>query len=153
MGKSRFRPHISETDFDETWNLKLFPTPCPWFWSDDVGGLGECTIRFLSLSFYFSLFVTRSSQCGPISTLIVVVFLYVTWRVSAQVCACWGFRWYASIYESNLQPTSPQKRAWIGIFQVKVENIKIGILLKQAKLQWWNTCVRWHIGWSGWIAL
>ena len=56
--------------------------------------------------------------------------LYVIRRVSAQGCAFWGSRSYCSPFWGQNPPITPILWAWIGIFKINVQNIKICILPK-----------------------
>ena len=56
--------------------------------------------------------------------------LYVIRRVSAQGCAFWGSRLYCFPFWGQNPPKTPILGAWIGIFKLNVQNIKICILSK-----------------------
>ena len=56
--------------------------------------------------------------------------LYVIRRVSAQGCAFWGSRLYCSPFCWQNPQKTPILGAWIGIFKLNVQNIKICTLSK-----------------------
>jgi len=53
--------------------------------------------------------------------------LWLKWRVVTQGCAFWGFEWPPTILRGWKPPKTPQKGAWLGIFQPKCQNYKIVI--------------------------
>ena len=79
----------------------------------------------------------HANPCGAATTWVVWANtwsdfddLYVIRRDSAQGCAFWGSRSYCSPFWGQNPPKTPIFGAWIGIFKLNVQNIKICILSK-----------------------
>ena len=139
MGKAKFWPPGAPKPLNGyRWNLEYITTSrvyahtCKSMWRcDNVGGLGEHVKNtgcgFLGIFFKFFGFILRLAP--SLHTWTDFDDLYVIRRVSAQGCAFWGIVHTAPHFGGKI----PQKHyfgAWIGIFKLNVQNIKICILSK-----------------------
>jgi len=78
--------------------------------------------------------------------------LWLKWRVLAQGCAFWEFGWWPTILRGSNPPKTPEKGAWLGIFQPNWQNHKIAIFPagKIGSTQNFDTVIGPHAWLRGW---
>ena len=129
------------TDFDETLNIypgRGYANTCKSMWRcDNVGGLGEhvkkhvlwflrCTFfNFLIFLLYSSARAERAKLSGPILT------IYTSYDVfPAKDVPFGGLVHIAPHFGGKIPPKTLILGAWIGIFKLNVQNIKMCIVSK-----------------------
>ena len=141
MGKAKFWPPGAPKPLNAFWwNLEYIIGSRVWphmqihvalrhrGWS---GWTREKHVLWFLRCTFFKKFVCFILQLAP-SAQMWTDFddLYVIRRVSAQGCAFWGFRSYCYPFWGQNPPKTPILGAWMGIFKLNAQNIKVCILSK-----------------------